>query len=94
MTGIPTTLRRSGATWVTTQVRELSYIHSRDVTYAMFAELGDESHYVSDGRLIPILFGCSHFIADRRGITLPRCQEQIALQTMLLGVQIEVASAQ
>lgn len=27
-----------GCTWVTTQVRELSYIHSRDVTFAVFAQ--------------------------------------------------------
>ena len=27
-----------GCTWVTTQVRELSYIHSRDVTFAVFCQ--------------------------------------------------------
>ena len=27
-----------GCTWVTSQVRELSYIHSRDVTYAIFCQ--------------------------------------------------------
>jgi len=27
-----------GCTWVTTQVRELSYIHSRDVTFTVFAQ--------------------------------------------------------
>src|SRR5690242_18536798 len=27
-----------GCTWVTSQVRELSYIHSRDVTYATFCQ--------------------------------------------------------
>jgi predicted dithiol-disulfide oxidoreductase (DUF899 family) len=27
-----------GCTWVTTQVRELSYMHSRDVTYAVFCQ--------------------------------------------------------
>src|SRR5262249_8349985 len=29
---------REGCTWVTSQIRELSYIHSRDVTFAVFAE--------------------------------------------------------
>lgn len=27
-----------GCTWVTTQVRELSYLHSRDITYAVFCQ--------------------------------------------------------
>ena len=27
-----------GCTWVTTQVQELSYLHSRDITYAVFAQ--------------------------------------------------------
>lgn len=27
-----------GCTWVTTQVRELSYLHSRDVTFAVFCQ--------------------------------------------------------
>ncbi len=27
-----------GCTWVTTQVRELSYFHSRDVTFAVFCQ--------------------------------------------------------
>src|ERR1035438_6791517 len=56
--------------------------------------LADESNYLTDSRLIPFLLGCSHVIANRRGITLPRRQEQIALQTMLLGVELEVASMQ
>jgi hypothetical protein len=54
----------------------------------------DESHCLGDGRLVPILLGCSHVISNGRGITLPGRQEQIALQTMLLGVQLEVTSAQ
>src|ERR1035441_1686325 len=56
--------------------------------------LADESNYLTDSRLIPILLGCLHVIANRHGITLPRRQEQIALQTMLLSVEIEVASMQ
>src|ERR1019366_1192493 len=56
--------------------------------------LTEKSHHLGDGRLIPILFGCSHVIPKGRGTTLPRCQEEIALQTMLLGVQLEVTSAQ
>ena len=36
--GRPAPEQCEGCTWVTTQVRELSYIHSRDVTYATFCQ--------------------------------------------------------
>jgi predicted dithiol-disulfide oxidoreductase (DUF899 family) len=35
-TGHPALEQCEGCTWVTSPVRELSYIHSRDVTYATF----------------------------------------------------------
>src|SRR5262245_48155644 len=34
----PAPEQREGYTWVTSQIRVLSYIHSRDVTFAAFAE--------------------------------------------------------
>ena len=34
----PAAAQCEGCTWVTSQVRELSYIHSRDVTYAVLAQ--------------------------------------------------------
>jgi predicted dithiol-disulfide oxidoreductase (DUF899 family) len=37
-TGHPAPEQCEGCTWVTSQVRELSYIHSRDVTFAVFAK--------------------------------------------------------
>jgi predicted dithiol-disulfide oxidoreductase (DUF899 family) len=37
-TGHPAPEQCEGCTWVTSQVRELSYIHSRDVTYATFCQ--------------------------------------------------------
>ncbi len=37
-TGQPAPEQCEGCTWVTSQVRELSYIHSRDVTYATFCK--------------------------------------------------------
>ena len=37
-TGRPAPEQCEGCTWVTSQVRELSYIHSRDVTYAVFCQ--------------------------------------------------------
>jgi predicted dithiol-disulfide oxidoreductase (DUF899 family) len=37
-TGRPAAEQCEGCTWVTTQVRELSYLHSRDVTFAVFVQ--------------------------------------------------------
>ncbi|GAS90513.1 DUF899 family protein [Mycolicibacterium brisbanense] len=37
-TGHPAPEQCEGCTWVTTQVAELSYLHSRDITYAVFAQ--------------------------------------------------------
>jgi predicted dithiol-disulfide oxidoreductase (DUF899 family) len=37
-TGHPAPEQCEGCTWVTSQVRELSYIHSRDVTFAVFSQ--------------------------------------------------------
>ena len=37
-TGHPAAEQCEGCTWVTSQVRELSYIHARDVTYATFCQ--------------------------------------------------------
>jgi hypothetical protein len=37
-TGHPASEQCEGCTWVTTQVRELSYLHSRDVTFAVFCQ--------------------------------------------------------
>jgi predicted dithiol-disulfide oxidoreductase (DUF899 family) len=36
--GEPATEQCEGCTWVTAQVRELSYIHARDVTFAVFCQ--------------------------------------------------------
>jgi predicted dithiol-disulfide oxidoreductase (DUF899 family) len=37
-TGHPAAEQCEGCTWVTTQVTELSYLHSRDITYAVFCQ--------------------------------------------------------
>jgi predicted dithiol-disulfide oxidoreductase (DUF899 family) len=36
--GAPAAQQCEGCTWVTTQVDELSYLHSRDITYAVFCQ--------------------------------------------------------
>jgi predicted dithiol-disulfide oxidoreductase (DUF899 family) len=37
-TGRPSPMQCEGCTWVTTQVAELSYLHSRDITFAVFCQ--------------------------------------------------------
>jgi predicted dithiol-disulfide oxidoreductase (DUF899 family) len=46
-TGHPAPQQCEGCTWVTTQVRELSYLHSRDVTFAVFCQgpYEESAHY-------------------------------------------------
>ena len=36
--GHPAAEQCEGCTWVTTQITELSYLHSRDITYAVFCQ--------------------------------------------------------
>jgi predicted dithiol-disulfide oxidoreductase (DUF899 family) len=37
-TGQPAPMQCEGCTWVTTQVAELSYLHSRNITFAVFCQ--------------------------------------------------------
>ena len=45
--GHPAAEQCEGCTWVTTQVAELSYLHSRDITYAVFCQgpYGESARY-------------------------------------------------
>jgi predicted dithiol-disulfide oxidoreductase (DUF899 family) len=45
--GHPAAEQCEGCTWVTTQVEELSYLHSRDITYAVFCQgpYGESTRY-------------------------------------------------
>ena len=45
--GHPAAEQCEGCTWVTTQVTELSYLHSRDITYAVFGQgpYGESTRY-------------------------------------------------
>ena len=63
------------------------------------SRLADEAHDICNGRirdrrLIAVLFGCLRVGANQRRVTLARRQKQVALQAMLLGVEIEVTTAQ
>jgi predicted dithiol-disulfide oxidoreductase (DUF899 family) len=62
-----------GCTWCTTQVAELSYLHSRDITYAVFCQgPSDESFRYR----------------DFMGWDMPWYSAQDSLETLLVGRQI------
>ena len=69
-TGRPAREQCEGCTWVTTQLRELSYIHSRDVTFAVFAQgpYGESARY-----------------RDFMGWEMPWYSAQGSLDTLLVG---------
>jgi predicted dithiol-disulfide oxidoreductase (DUF899 family) len=68
--GHPAPEQCEGCTWVTAQVRELSYIHSRDVTYATFCQ----GPYEESARY-----------RDFMGWEMPWYSAQDSLETLLVG---------
>src|SRR5579859_1426122 len=71
-TGHPAPEQCEGCTWDTSQVRELSYIHSRDVTYATFCQ----GPYQESARY-----------RDFMGWEMPWYSAQDSLDTLLVGRQ-------
>jgi predicted dithiol-disulfide oxidoreductase (DUF899 family) len=69
-TGHPAPEQCEGCTWVTSHVRELSYIHSRDVTYATFCQ----GPYEESARY-----------RDFMGWQMPWYSAQDSLATLLVG---------
>jgi len=72
-TGHPAPEQCEGCTWVTSQVRELSYIHSRDVTYAVFCQGPYEQ---------------SAWYRDFMGWEMPWYSAQDSLDILLVGRRI------
>ncbi len=72
-TGHPAPEQCEGCTWVTSQVRELSYIHSRDVTYATFCQ----GPYEESARY-----------RDFMGWEMPWYSAQDSLDTLLVGRRV------
>ena len=72
-TGRPAPEQCEGCTWVTSQVRELSYIHSRDVTFAVFCQ----GPYEESARY-----------RDFMGWEMPWYSAQDALDTLLVGRRV------
>ena len=72
-TGHPAPEQCEGCTWVTTQVRELSYLHSRDATFAVFCQ----GPYEESARY-----------RDFMGWEMPWYSAQGALETLLVGRRV------
>ena len=72
-TGHPAPEQCEGCTWVTSQVRELSYIHSRDVTFAVFCQ----GPYEESARY-----------RDLMGWEMPWYSAQDSLDTLLVGRRV------
>lgn len=70
--GHPAAEQCEGCTWCTTHVAELSYLHSRDITYAVFCQgpYGESSRY-----------------RDFMGWQMPWYSAQDSLDTLLVGRQ-------
>jgi len=71
--GRPAPEQCEGCTWVTTQVAELSYLHSRDITFAVFCQgpYDESSRY-----------------RDFMGWTMPWYSAQPSLETLLVGRRV------
>jgi predicted dithiol-disulfide oxidoreductase (DUF899 family) len=72
-TGQPAPEQCEGCTWVTSQVRELSYLHVRDVTYATFCQ----GPYEESARY-----------RDFMGWEMPWYSAQDSLDTLLVGRRV------
>lgn len=72
-TGKPAPEQCEGCTWATSQVRELSYIHSRNVTFAVFCQ----GPYDESARY-----------RDFMGWEMPWYSAQNSLDTLLVGRQV------
>jgi hypothetical protein len=72
-TGHPAPEQCEGCTWVTSRVRELSYIHSRDVTFAVFCQ----GPYEESARY-----------RDFIGWEMPWYSAQDSLATLLVGRRV------
>ena len=72
-TGHPAAEQCEGCTWVTTQVTELSYLHSREITYAVFCQ----GPYEESARY-----------RDFMGWEMPWYSTQESLDTLLVGLRV------
>ncbi|MBW0015420.1 MAG: DUF899 domain-containing protein [Mycobacterium sp.] len=81
----PASEQCEGCTWVTTQVTELSYLHSRDITYAVFCQ----GRNVAFGGAEPqAAYDESVRYRDFMGWDMPWYSAQPSLDALLVGREI------
>jgi predicted dithiol-disulfide oxidoreductase (DUF899 family) len=83
--GRPAAEQCEGCTWVTSQVAELSYLHSRDITYAVFCQ----GRNVASGQAEPqVSYDESVRYRDFMGWDMPWYSAQPSLDALLVGREI------
>jgi predicted dithiol-disulfide oxidoreductase (DUF899 family) len=83
--GHPAPEQCEGCTWVTTQVTELSYLHSRDITFAV---LGQGRNVSIDGADSQVSYDESVRYRDFMGWDVPWYSAQPSLDKLLAGREI------
>ena len=83
--GHPAAEQCEGCTWVTTQVSDLSYLHSRDITYAVFCQGRNVSSGWADSQAS---YDESVRYRDFMGWEMPWYSAQPSLDALLVGREI------
>ena len=83
--GHPAAEQCEGCTWVTTQVTDLSYLHSRDITYAVFCQGRNVSSGWADAQAS---YDESVRYRDFMGWEMPWYSAQPSLDALLVGREI------
>jgi predicted dithiol-disulfide oxidoreductase (DUF899 family) len=83
--GHPAAEQCEGCTWVTTQVTDLSYLHSRDITYAVFCQ---GRNTASGGAEPQVSYEESIRYRDFMGWDMPWYSAQDSLDKLLVGREV------
>jgi predicted dithiol-disulfide oxidoreductase (DUF899 family) len=83
--GHPAAEQCEGCTWVATQVTDLSYLHSRDITYAVFCQ---GRNTASDGAEPQVSYDESVRYRDFMGWDMPWYSAQDSLDQLLVGREV------
>lgn len=78
--GRPAAEQCEGCTWVTSQVTELSYLHSRDITFAVFCQGRNVAYTVADDP-----YEESLRYREFMGLTMPWYSAHASLDVLLVG---------
>jgi predicted dithiol-disulfide oxidoreductase (DUF899 family) len=83
--GHPAAEQCEGCTWVTTQVTELSYLHSRDITFAVFCQ---GRNVAFGGAGAQVSYDESRRYRDFMGWNMPWYSAQPSLEALLVGREL------